>query len=42
MSARGKKCKLDDTLEGTVPEENDTTIKEGSRLTSDELISIVL
>ena len=38
MSARGKKRKLDDALEGTVPEENDTTIKEGSRPTSDELV----
>ena len=37
MSARAKKCKLDDALEGTVSEENDTTIKEGSRPTSDEL-----
>ena len=37
MSAKGKKRKLDDALEGTVPEEDDTTIKEGSRPTSDEL-----
>lgn len=37
MSARGKKRKLDDALEGTVPEEDDTTIKEGSGPNSDEL-----
>ena len=37
VSAKGKKRKLDDALEGTVPEEDDTTIKEGSRPTSDEL-----
>ena len=37
MSARAKKRKLDDALEGTVSEENDTTTKEGSRPTSDEL-----
>lgn len=35
-SARGKKRKLDDALEGTVSEESIVTIKEGSRPTSDE------
>ena len=37
MSARAIKCKLHDALEGTVSVENDTTIKEESRPTSDEL-----
>ena len=37
MSARAIKCKLHDALEDTVSVENDTTIKEESKLTSDEL-----
>ena len=35
MSARVKKHKLHDALEDTISQENDTTIKEGSRPTSD-------
>lgn len=37
MSARAIKCKLHDALEDTISVENDTTIKEESKLTSDKL-----